>query len=111
MRHKVTQGSFIFRKTLDNLLYSLTSPESVSLSTLVPILAKQPYPPGKPKGWLPLYTMVTFRPDISYATVRAKAASQTGILTRVMWIGAVTIGATTGWLVWAAGNRLLHYLR
>ena len=110
MRHKVIQGSFIFRKTLDNLLYSLTSPERVSLPTLVPILAKQPYPPGKPKGWLPLYTMVTFRPDISYATVRAKAASQTAILTRVMWIGAITIGATTGWLVWATGNKL-HYLR
>jgi kynurenine 3-monooxygenase len=107
MRHKVTQGSFIFRKTLDNLLYSLTSPEVASLSHLVPTLSKQPYSPGNPKGWLPLYTMVTFRPDINYATARAKAMRQTAILTRTIRIGVAALGAAAGWLAWAARNRTL----
>ena len=105
MRHKVTQGSFIFRKSLDNLLCSLTSSEDASLSHFVPTLAKQPYPPGKPKGWLPLYTMVTFRPDISYATARAKATRQAAILTRAIWIGVAAVGAAGGWLAWATKKR------
>ena len=106
MRHKVTQGSFNFRKKLDNLLYSLTSHEVASLSHLVPTLAKQPYSPGKPKGWLPLYTMVTFRPDINYATARAKALRQTAILTRAIWIGVAALGAAAGWLGWMARNKI-----
>ena len=62
----------------------------VSLESLAPVLAKIPYPPGKPKGWLPLYTMVTFRPDISYAAVKRKAASQATVLTVIIWIGVAT---------------------
>jgi len=105
MRHKVTQSSFVFWKTLDNLLYSLTSPETASLSHVVPSLAKQPYPPGKPKGWLPLYTMVTFRPDINYATARSKAKCQTAMLTRTVWIGVAALGVAAGWLAWSTRKR------
>ena len=69
----------------------------VSLESLTPVLAKVPYPPGKPKGWLPLYTMVTFRPDISYATVKKKAASQAAVLTWIIRIGVATLCVTGTW--------------
>lgn len=81
----------------------------VTLSSLVPVLTQQPYPPGKPKGWLPLYTMVTFRPDINYATVKAKALRQSVILTRAIWIGVIVFGATMGWATWSTRNTFLDY--
>ena len=46
-----------------------------------------------PGGWLPLYTMVTFRPDVSYATARCKAEHQASILTRLQYAGGVLLGA------------------
>jgi len=111
MRHKVTQASYLFKKTLDNLLYSLTSPKVVSLATLTPTLSRRPYPPGEPKGWLPLYTMVTFRPDINYATVKRKAARQAAILTWIMWIGVAVVGAVAAWLMWITREMLVDYLQ
>jgi len=97
MRHSVTTLRYMLRKFLDNLLYSLSSPLMVSLESLAPVLDKIPYPPGKPKGWLPLYTMVTFRPDISYATVKKRAASQAAVLTRIIWLGVATLGVAGTW--------------
>lgn len=38
--------------------------------------------------------MVTFRPDISYATARKKAARQSSILSFAGRLGSVVIGAT-----------------
>ncbi|KAF8969990.1 hypothetical protein BDZ97DRAFT_1653142 [Flammula alnicola] len=108
MRYSVTLLSYLFRKTLDNCLYSLTSPRMVPLATLIPTLATRPYPPGKPKGWLPLYTMVTFRPDISYAIVKQKAARQSTILTGLSWIGVSVFGAAGAWLT---RKMLVYYLR
>ncbi|KDR81522.1 hypothetical protein GALMADRAFT_239524 [Galerina marginata CBS 339.88] len=107
MRHSVTQLSYQFKKTLDNLLYSLTSPQVVSLASLTPILAGQPYAASKPEGWLPLYTMVTFRPDISYATVKKKAARQATILTGLSWIGVTVFGAAGAWLMWSTREMVL----
>jgi kynurenine 3-monooxygenase len=97
MRYSVTTLRYMLRKFLDNLLYSLSSPLMVSLESLAPVLAKVPYPPGKPKGWLPLYTMVTFRPDISYAAVKRKAASQATVLTVIIWIGVATLCVAGTW--------------
>ncbi|KAF8201673.1 FAD/NAD-binding domain-containing protein [Pholiota molesta] len=108
MRHSVTLLSYWFRKMLDNLLYSVSSPRMVSLPTLLPTLSARPYPAEKPKGWLPLYTMVTFRPDISYATVQEKAARQAAILTGISWIGVSVLGAAGTWLT---RKMLLNYLR
>ena len=110
MRHSVTTLIYILRKFLDNLLYSLSSPLMVSLESLAPVLAKVPYPPGKLKGWLPLYTMVTFRPDISYATVRKKSASQAAVLTRIIWIGVVTLCVAGTWTMWLAQRLLINYI-
>jgi kynurenine 3-monooxygenase len=70
----------------------------VTLTSLIPILAKRPYSTIKPRAWLPLYTMVTFRPDISYATVQKRAATQASILTALSWIGVSGLGAAGAWL-------------
>lgn len=82
----------------------------VSLESLAPVLAKVPYPPGNPKGWLPLYTMVTFRPDISYAAVKKKAASQAAVLTRIIWIGVATLCVAGTWTMWLAQKMLINYI-
>lgn len=108
MRHSVTLLSYWFRKTVDNVLYTLTSPRVVPLATLLPTLATSPYPLSKPKGWLPLYTMVTFRPDISYAVVQERAERQSVILTGMGWIGVSAVGAVGTWLT---RKMLLYYLR
>jgi kynurenine 3-monooxygenase len=108
MRHSVTTLRYILRKFLDNLLYSLSSPRMVSLASLAPVLAKVPYPPGNSKGWLPLYTMVTFRPDISYAAVREKAASQAAVLTWIIWIGVATLGVAGTWVMLLAQKLLMN---
>ncbi|KAF9532263.1 FAD/NAD-binding domain-containing protein [Crepidotus variabilis] len=110
MRHKVTQGSYIVQKFLDNVLYSLTSSNMLSLASLTPTLSQRPYPSGRPRGWLPLYTMVTFRPDINYATVKQKAARQSTILSMLLWFGIGALGAAAAWLMWATGNILVNYL-
>jgi hypothetical protein len=45
-------------------------------------------------GWLPLYTMVTFRPDISYAAARKRAEVQTRVMTVLGWtMGIVGVAA------------------
>ena len=110
MRHSVTTLSYLVRKFLDNLLYSLSSPLMVSLESLAPVLAKVPYPPGNPKGWLPLYTMVTFRPDISYAVVKKKAEGQAAVLTWISWIGVVTFGVGGTWTLWLVQKLLINYI-
>ena len=89
MRHSVTTPGYLFRKALDNILYSLTAEQhAADLS-----VSRAPFPTRAPNGWLPLYTMVTFRPDISYATVKHKVQRQAQILTYASWISAaLTVG-------------------
>lgn len=93
MRHSVTTLIYLIRKVLDNVLYSISSPRPVPLSSLVPLLSRMPFRTMDPGGWLPLYTMVTFRPDVSYATARHKATHQASILTRLRYAGLVLLGA------------------
>lgn len=93
MRHSVTTLTYLFRKALDDVLYSISSPRPVPLSSLVPLLSRMPFRMMDPGGWLPLYTMVTFRPDVSYATARCKAKHQASILTRLQYAGGVLLGA------------------
>ena len=88
MRHSVTTFGYLFRKSLDNVLYALSS-QRVTLSGLMPLLARTPFPSSpSPAGWLPLYTMVTFRPDISYSTARRVAAREARILEWAGWASA-----------------------
>jgi len=102
MRHKVTTPAYMFKKTLDNLLFSLSSRQNISLTSLGPLLSRMPFAPGEPSGWLPLYTMITFRPDISYATAREKAARQSRILAGLGWLGTTLLGVVGVWVVWMA---------
>ncbi|GLB35038.1 putative catalyzes the hydroxylation of L-kynurenine (L-Kyn) to form 3-hydroxy-L-kynurenine (L-3OHKyn) [Lyophyllum shimeji] len=102
MRHAVTTPGYLFRKTLDNILYSLSHGSYVPLSSLGPLLSRVPYPPGNPSGWLPLYTMVTFRPDISYATAKKRAARQARILEGLGWTLMTLIGVAATWIIWMA---------
>ncbi|KAJ7740693.1 hypothetical protein DFH07DRAFT_838794 [Mycena maculata] len=92
MRHSVTTPAYIFRKTVDALLYSFTSPRIISLPSLVPLLSRVPFA-AEVSGWLPLYTMVTFRPDVGYATAKRRAERQSRILSALGWAGTGVLGA------------------
>jgi hypothetical protein len=100
MRHAVTTPIYIFKKGLDNVLYSLSSRQNISLTSLGPLLSRIPFAPGEPGGWLPLYNMITFRPDISYATARKKAARQSRILASLGWLGMTLLGVVGMWFIW-----------
>ncbi|CAL1704375.1 unnamed protein product [Somion occarium] len=94
MRHSVTTPAYLFRKALDNILYFFTS-QQVTPDSFMPESIHDPFPTHSPSGWLPLYTMVTFRPDISYATVKRKALRQDRIVTYAGWCtAALTVGVT-----------------
>ena len=95
MRHSVTTPAYLFRKALDNLLYALT------VDQVAPDLSKSeeledPFPTRGTTGWLPLYNMVTFRPDISYAAVKRKAVKQRRVLTYAAWASAAATVGTLG---------------
>ena len=90
IRETLTKPSFYFRKAVDNLLYILTSKPVIPAITN-PGSVPDPFPTVRPSGWLPLYTMVTFRPDISYGTVKRKAQKQREILGYAGWVGAATL--------------------
>lgn len=107
MRHSVVTLSYLFKKALDTVLYSLTSRQTSPLTALVPILSRTPFPQGEPSGWLPLYTMVTFRPDISYATAQRKAERQAKVVARLGWFTATAVGLGGLWLTRAALSTLI----
>lgn len=89
MRHSVTTVSYLLKKSIDNLLYALTLRKPVFLDSLVPVLTRMTYSSSTAGGWMPLYTMVTFRPDISYATIRRKASRQNQLLVVSGWLGVL----------------------
>ncbi|KAL4068013.1 hypothetical protein J3A83DRAFT_4359851 [Scleroderma citrinum] len=95
MRHSVTTPTYLFKKTLDNLLYAISSWRNPLQDLITRVAASTvPFPTHWPSGWIPLYTMVTFRPDISYATAKRKSAKQSEILTTIGLLGTVLIGST-----------------
>ncbi|KAF9246191.1 hypothetical protein BU15DRAFT_84987 [Melanogaster broomeanus] len=108
MRHSVTTPIYLFKKALDNFLYAISSKKaSLTSATQSLSLSTVPFPTRRPTAWLPLYTMVTFRPDISYATARRKAVQQSTILSVIGRIGTVLMGATGLYFTLQA----LHWLR
>ncbi|TIB03315.1 hypothetical protein E3P96_01935 [Wallemia ichthyophaga] len=64
MRSKVTNPLYKLRKGLDALLNTLLRPAAVASPE---ILRREPFPTAASSGWMSLYQLVTFRPDISYA--------------------------------------------
>ncbi|EJD05820.1 FAD/NAD-binding domain-containing protein [Fomitiporia mediterranea MF3/22] len=86
MRHSVATPSYLFLRALNNLFSLVTSKSQGIPSSVVPLLSRTPFPSLSPAGWIPLYTMVTFRPDISYSTAKQKAERQQKILTNLGWL-------------------------
>jgi kynurenine 3-monooxygenase len=107
MRHSVTTPSYIAKKALDRFLFSLTSPRPDSVSAMAEPLSRMAFPTVDPRGWLPLYTMITFRPDISYAVAKRKAARQAIILTAIARLGTAVVGITSFYFT----LRVLRWLR
>ncbi len=91
MRHLVTSPLFLFKKALDNLLYFLSSRRNMRFESFNEQLSRVWFE-GEPRGWVPLYTMVTFRPDISYATAKNKVARQSRVLLILGWTGTMVVG-------------------
>ncbi|CAE6503360.1 unnamed protein product [Rhizoctonia solani] len=81
MRHSVTTPIYRLRKWIDGVLAGFAP--AVPWQSLIPILAQTTFPVDAAKGWISLYTMVTFRPDISYATAQRKAREQAKLITQV----------------------------
>jgi kynurenine 3-monooxygenase len=120
MRHEVTTPSYLFRKAIDNVLEALTSSAPASLPQTA-IDGNEPSaeltytaPADKdeesafaaePFGWLPLYSMVTFQPRLSYAAARRKAQAQGMVLKALESTFMVGVAAAAGWAVWLARRR------
>lgn len=79
---------------MDNILYSLTADQvTPAVISPGPAPAQSAFPTKSPSGWLPLYTMVTFRPDIGYATARRESRRQAQVLQYATWAStAVAVG-------------------
>jgi kynurenine 3-monooxygenase len=103
MRHSVTTIAHKLKRMVDNLLFSLTCRTAVTLTSQRDFPSGVTFPPGTPRGWLPLYTMVTFRPDISYSSARRKAKEQASVMNKAGKAGSVAlgIGASVG-MLWIA---------
>ncbi|KAJ6544041.1 FAD/NAD-P-binding domain-containing protein [Mycena capillaripes] len=89
MRHSVATWSYMIRAFIDNILYAITETgSSLDLSQAI-------FAPKVPSGWIPLYSMVSFRPDISYSAAKKKAERQErlidclGIIIGILAIGCV----------------------
>lgn len=100
MRHSVTTPLYRLRKMVDGLLSHGT--RFIPFQTLISQLTSTTFSRA-PSGWLALYTMVTFRPDISYAEVRRKAERQNRLLEVAVWSGLLATAymstvATLKWL-------------
>jgi len=108
MRHSVTTPAYVFRKMFDNVLYSLCSTKHMSVATLGPLLSRIPFSAHEPSGWIPLYTMVTFRPDISYAMAKKKAQRQSRVVSSIGWVGTAFFGITFLGITWVALSRRLR---
>ncbi|KAI0256757.1 FAD/NAD-P-binding domain-containing protein [Lactifluus subvellereus] len=108
MRHSVTTLSHKLQRIVDNLLFSLTSRTPVTLASLGAFPPDVTFPSETPRGWLPLYTMVTFRPDISYSTARRKVAEQSRVMANIEIVGSVALGVASAGMAWMA---LFHRTR
>jgi kynurenine 3-monooxygenase len=91
----------MIKKRIDNVLYALSAPKNAKLT--LSDLKENIYGP-LPSGWIPLYTMVSFRPDIGYSAARKKAASQERLIERAgMALGLLVVGYAS----WALPFRQL----
>ena len=85
----MTTLSFRLRKKIDNLLYKFGGKQPETFGSLGARFHEEVYPSTQVKGWMPLYTMVTFRPDIGYAAAKSKAERQARVLNAVGFGGGI----------------------
>ncbi|KAF8320091.1 FAD/NAD-P-binding domain-containing protein [Clavulina sp. PMI_390] len=116
MRHSVTTVSYRVRRTLDAILSrifpaQLLSPDLFDTATSLRHASTSILSRGTPSGWLSLYTMVTFRPDVPYAVAKAKAEWQNQVISRALvglGIGIGGVGLGLGWLAFRFGKRAYY---
>jgi len=109
MRHAVTTPTYLLRRAVDKFLFTISSPRPVTLKAIGPVLARVTFPSLRPSGWLPLYTMVTFRPDISYATVKRKYERQSAQLSNLGYLSTGALSIASLGLAWMMYGR--HLIR
>ncbi|KAJ7157098.1 FAD/NAD-binding domain-containing protein [Mycena filopes] len=93
LRHDVATWSYMIKAFIDNILYALSDTESlVDLSQMIS-------GPEVPSGWIPLYSMVSFRPDISYSAAKKKAERQERLVDFIgLGLGALAIAYAVWYL-------------
>ncbi|KAF7358944.1 Kynurenine 3-monooxygenase [Mycena sanguinolenta] len=90
LRRGFATFGYVIKKYIDKILYA-GSAKGAGKLTLSDLKENIYGPP--PSGWMPLYNMVSFRADISYATAKKKAASQDRLMDRAgMAIGLLAVG-------------------
>jgi len=92
MRHSVTTVSYLMEKWIDDLLSRFT-PHAPTTDMMNSVLRGGLFPAAWAMGWLPLYTMVTFRSDMAYSTVLKQHRIQRSLLRGLQ--GAI-MGITLG---------------
>jgi len=99
MRHSITTISYLLRKWIDDLLSKFT-PHQLTAEMRSSLQNGGLFPASWASGWLPLYTMVTFRADMAYSSVMAQHYWQITVLKvvrRMAFVVAVGLGANYLW--------------
>lgn len=97
MRSKVITPMHHIRRGLDAILSTLVRP-----TPMKQLESTSAFPTAHVSGWSSLYSMVTFRPDVSYAEALRKEKAQRKTLEWVAGglVSAVGVGAAYG-AAWA----------
>ncbi|WVQ85327.1 kynurenine 3-monooxygenase [Cryptococcus sp. DSM 104549] len=108
MRSHVLSPLHHLRRHLDTLLTTLfPSSHSPSSPSRPSLSLTDPFPTKRVKGWISLYEMVTFRPDVGYAEALRKEQWQKDVMGWAGWaggllglgaVGVVGVGLARRWL-------------
>ena len=116
MRSKVVSPTYHIRRVLDSVLSFVmppTSKRAILQETSAgssPTLCEEAFPTPRVSGWSSLYSMVTFRPDVSYKEALRKERSQKDVVTGLVWALGGTAGVVgTAGLAWA-GLQAKRYM-
>lgn len=91
MRHSVATPSYLFHRALNNFFSLLTTSTTKMPSSMERVLSQISFPSSSPSSWIPLYTMVTFRPDISYHMAKQKAEWQNKLISSLGWWSSIIL--------------------
>lgn len=103
--------TYHIRRVLDSVLSYLMPPTSrrpilqteTSSTDSPPKLCEEAFPTPRVSGWSSLYSMVTFRPDVSYKEALRKERAQKEVVAGLAWALGGTAGVLgTAGLAWGA---------